>query len=145
MARSRDALLLEAGLERAAEQLGDITPQAMALLESRHPGAAAQFAALAADGRAEALTGMMVEQTLYCIMQWLESRSEIEIILWGSVPHHAETLGIDPILFAGLFAATCDVITAAMTDADELALWARLKTDLVGLTERVAETIRAPV
>lgn len=132
--------LLETGLTRAAERLGDITPGVMARFDAGFPAARERFTALCSATGPERLEGEMVEQALYCLMRWLESPQEIEIILHGSVPHHAATLAVPPAMFTGLMEAVCDEIIATVPadEADELALWYGLRTDLVGLIARAA-------
>ena len=83
--------LLDAILERAAEELGDITPLVLDRFYARFPEARDRFEALW-PGNAGALEGDMVERALYCIMMWIEARSEIEIMLRESVPQLASAL-----------------------------------------------------
>ncbi len=136
----KDLALLESGLARAADALGDITPGVMARFNARYPAARERFAALCSATGPERLEGEMVEQALYCLMRWLESPQEIEIILYGSVPHHAATLDVPPAMFTGLMEAVCDEIIATIPadEADELRLWEGLRADLVALIDRAA-------
>jgi len=78
--------LLEAGLTRAAEKLGDITAPVLTHFYERFPDAVATFDQLW-PGRRAALEGEMVERVIYCVMGWFEFPGEIEIMLLGSVPH----------------------------------------------------------
>ena len=55
---------LEQVLERAATEIGDITPQVLELYYSRYPQAREQFVELSA-GATESLEGRMVEEALY--------------------------------------------------------------------------------
>lgn len=124
-------VLLETSLERAAEEIGDITKPVIDLFYTRFPNSREAFERLWPNHRAN-LEGEMVEQTLYCLMQWLDSRDEIEIILSGSVPHHNTTLQVPPQWFGGLIDATADVITATIPAdrADEQAVWQELRAGL---------------
>lgn len=83
----------------------------------------------------------MVEQALYCFMEWYESQGEIEIVLMSTVPHHIQTLQVDPRHFSELMVAVSDTIVATIPPdkADELAVWAELRNDLMELVEGSAK------
>lgn len=136
-------LLLDASLERAAGQLGDITPLVYETYYQRCPEARAKFTELYPGG-AERLEGEMVEQALYCLMEWFRSPGEIEIVLLGTVPHHIETLGIEPYLFSELIIAVCDTLEATVPDnaADERAVWAELRGAMLELFKVAASYAR---
>jgi hypothetical protein len=142
---SNDLALLEAGLKRTADALGDITPRVMRLLYQRHAEAPATFKGFRANGLRQSLEGEMVAQTLHCIMQWLQDPMEVESIFWGTVPHHVETLKVSTSLFCGLFEAVCDTIIATIPlERDhEAELWARLRSDIAALIIRYAKSVRA--
>jgi hypothetical protein len=139
-----DIALMEIGIVRAADRLGDITPHVMSLLNERHIEAPTRFAEFREQGHKSAIEGEMVEQTLHCVMQWLEDPMEVESILWGTVPHHVETLKLPPSLFGGLFEAVIDTITAEIPDDafQELELWSRLREQLLGLVARFSRSAR---
>ena len=136
--------LLETGLARAAELLGDVTGAVMAAFYARFPEARSAFDRLAL-GRREQLEGEMVEQALYCVMNWFDRPGEIEIILLGSVPHHGDTLMVDPSWYEGLIAATGTVLAATVPAgaADERAVWAEVDGELRALVCQSAVWIRA--
>lgn len=123
--------LVEKILMRAAEQIGDVTAPAMAVYYERHPEALAAFEAHGL-GKREHLEGMMIENSLHCLMNWVESPGEIEILLSGSVPHHNDTLHVPPQLYTDLIEATADVIadTIPADNADELSVWREVRNDL---------------
>jgi hypothetical protein len=131
--------LLDRSLERAAERLGDVTVPAMERYFTRYPDSLAAFELLR-PGASARLAGEMVERTLYCVMQWLECPGEIEIMLLGSVPHHARTLEIRSEWFAGFIEAVVETIVATIPDAcpDEHAVWRELRQDLLQLVETSA-------
>lgn len=128
--------LVERALERAAEQLGDITAPVMARFFARCPDAEASFAHHWPQNP-ERLQAEMVDNALYCIMVWYERRAEIEIIIYTSVPHHAETLKIPSHWYRELLAATVDVLaeTCPSGAAEEAAMWADLRAALTGLVD----------
>jgi hypothetical protein len=128
--------LLEASLERAAEQTGDVTGAAMARYYGAYPDARHAFETLWPGNRSQ-LEGEMVERALYCLMYWLECPGEIEILLNGSVLHHNDTLHVPPEWYGGLIDATAEVIVATIPaqNALELRLWDELRSDLRGVIE----------
>src|SRR3546814_8825686 len=67
MERAEKMALLDRGLTRAAEAIGDVTPAVMALYYARYPEAAASFEHHGL-GKTAALEGEMVENCLYCLM-----------------------------------------------------------------------------
>ena len=128
--------IVESALERAAEQLGDVTPLVMARFFARCPGAEASFVHHWPHNPAR-LQAEMVDNALYCIMTWFERRTEIEIILYTSVPHHVETLKIPAEWYRELLGATVDILaeTCPADAAEEAALWVELRTALTGLVD----------
>ena len=132
--------LLQSSLERAAGQLGDITPHVMASYYARHPEARERFEVLH-SGNPRRLEGEMVEQVLYCLMEWFDSAGEIEIILVTTVPHHIDTLHIRPGLFIDLIAAVCETVVSTIPPdrADERGVWAELERELSRLSSSSAE------
>ena len=119
--------LLTATLERAAAALGDITPLVYARYYAVHPEGRACFEENFPGG-ADKLEGEMVSQVLYCLMEWLDSPGEIEIILLCTVPHHAETLNVPPHLFTGLITAVNETVAESIPAEAlaERAVWAEL-------------------
>lgn len=128
--------LVESALERAAEQLGDVTPPVMARFFARCPDAEASFVHHWPQ-HPERLQAEMVDNALYCVMTWYERRAEIEIILYTSVPHHADTLKIPRHWYGELLNATVDVLAETCPpDADaEAAMWTELRAALSALVE----------
>lgn len=134
---------LEASLERAAERLGDITPHVYDIYYRRCPEAKADFE-YHFPGDNHPLEGQMVEQALYCLMEWYDSPGEIEIILLGTVPHHIETLHIQPRHFSELINAVCETIVATIPpgNAEEMAVWRELQGELMALFDASAQYAR---
>lgn len=139
MTQEEKNILVHRGLERAAEELGDITAPVYALYYNRCPEARAKFIEHGPHGK-ERLEGEMVEQSLYCLMEWFASPGEIEIVLITTIPHHIETLGVDSSLFAKLITAICDVVVETIPPAaqDEREVWRELHADLMELCEESA-------
>lgn len=129
-------------LARAAEQLGDITGLAMARYYDNCPDAKAAFEAHA-FGNLARLEGMMIENSLYCLMYWFDSPGEIEIMLGESVLHHNDTLNVPPAWYRDLIEATAEVIaeTIPANNASELATWEELRRDLQGLVDNSRQFI----
>lgn len=131
---------LEASLERAAQQLGDITPHVYEAYYRRCPEAKADFE-YHFPGDDHPLEGQMVEQALYCLMEWFDSPGEVEIVLLTTVPHHIQTLHIEPRHFSELIVAVCETIVATIPpeNADELAVWKELLGELMALCDASAK------
>lgn len=138
--------LLDASLTRAAEQIGDITPSVMELFYSRYPEAKASFEALAAANNSAQLEGEMVERALFCIMYWFESPGEIEIMLSFSVPHHHDTLSINPAWYSGLIDAVVEIVTATIPPENtaEKAVWDELHAALRDIVEKSRKLFYEP-
>ncbi len=136
MGTDADKALLHACLERAAETLGDITPHVMARYYAAFPQARDLFEALQPGGRAN-LEGQMVEQVLYCLMEWFDSPGEIEVVLVSTIPHHLDTLGVGAEQFFALVGTVFDALAETIPPdrADEAVVLAGLRQaigDLVG-------------
>lgn len=129
--------LLETSLTRAAELLGDITPMVMARYYARFPEALEHFEYHGLGDR-ESLEGEMVEQILYCLLDYLQSRGAIEIMLLGTVPHHIQTLKIPATLFHGLLDCLCDVVaeTIPADSTNERRVLEDLHASLKALVDR---------
>lgn len=128
--------LVECSLERAADALGDITAPLMARFYAAHPAAQASFDHHGL-GKRDLLEAEMVGNVLYCLMTWFERPEEIRIILFDSVPHHLETLKVEPDWYQGMLDAGIDLIaeTLPASAADERAVWAEMRS---GLAEAIA-------
>ncbi len=131
MNNAEKVALVEDILMRAAEQIGDVTPAAMETYYRDHPEVKDAFEKHGL-GRRDQLEGMMIENSLHCLMHWFDSPGEIEILLSGSVPHHADTLQVPPEWYADLLEATADVIRATIPpeNDNELAVWDEARNDL---------------
>jgi hypothetical protein len=84
---------------------------------------------------------------LYCLMQWLESPGEIEMLLTGSVIHHNDTLHIPPTWFDELVKATADIIveTVPAEHSAEIAVWEDLRNDLHKLIVESSHQVYMPI
>ena len=105
--------LVNAVLERAAEDLGDITEAVLERYHASYPQARACFMHHEPHDFAK-LEAEMVSEALYCLMKWPESPGEVEIILLTTVPHHADTLAVPPDLFGGLITAVSETVAASI-------------------------------
>jgi hypothetical protein len=135
MANSDKLQVLESILERAADELGDITPLVMADFYSLHPGSRELFGHHGGQnvGRMEA---DMVESALYCLMTWFDRPAEIEIMFTHTIPHH-EMLNIPVEQFAGLLESTIRVLgaTLATDDSSGACIWGELEDSLLKLAK----------
>ncbi len=106
---------LDRALEIAAEAVGDIVPPAIALFYSRFPDAQVSFEHHGL-GKREKLEREMADNALYCLMTWPVRKSEVQILLFGSIPHHQDTLGVSADWYGGLIEAVIDVIATSLPD-----------------------------
>lgn len=128
--------VIEAGLERAADALGDVTAPVMAEFYRRFPDAMGSFAHHMPANPA-CLEAEMVGNTLYYVMTWFEKPSEARIAFDSSVPHHRVALAVPPDWYRGFIEAFLDVVEpAAVRDDHDRAVWQSLREGLVGLVER---------
>ncbi|HET6538546.1 MAG TPA: hypothetical protein VFG34_10610 [Sphingopyxis sp.] len=100
---------LEKSLMRAVDVIGDITPIVMARYYAEYPDAVASFERHGAGNRAQ-LEGLMIENAIYCLTQYIEQPSDIQILLSSSVPHHHFMLGVPTSRYQGLVDATIQTI-----------------------------------
>lgn len=137
------AALITAVLERAAEQLGDITPLAVELCYARHPEARELFRTLDPQSPAR-LEGAMVEQSLYCLMYWTDSPGEVEIVLMTTLPHHIETVGVSADMFTHFFIAVCDIIADTIPPGEtaQRQAWDEQRMELLALMDSSAAFAR---
>lgn len=128
---------VERSLERAAEAIGDITAPLMARFYAAHPAAEESFEHHGL-GKRTLLEAEMVGNVLYCLMTWFERPEEIRIILYDSIPHHQETLKVEPGWYEGMLWAGIDLIEDTLPGdaADERAAWAAMRA---GLAETIAK------
>ena len=127
---------IEAGLERAAEALGDVTQPVIDLFYQRFPDARASFAHHS-PGKPESLEAEMVGNALYYVMCWYENPIEARIAFDSSVPHHRVALGVPPDWYRGFIETFLDVVEpAAAPVGEEAQAWTELREALVGLVER---------
>jgi hypothetical protein len=134
-----DETLMEAILQQAADELGDITEAVMALYYSRQPEASAVFQQLA-TGEVVKLEANMVDSALYCLMTWTVRPAEVEITYMDVVSHH-QYLGIPLSVFIDLQIAVVDVVKNVIPDSNQAAikLLDRVATGLVDAIENAAE------
>ncbi len=124
--------LIEAGLTRVADTLGDISPQVMRAFYSRYPDAREMFERLSL-GHPEEMEGEMVSQTLYCLMAVLEHPQSTGIMLREEVVQH-KYYEIPIEYFNGFIDSTVDVIVDALGDDDD---------ESVPALNEVRETLKA--
>lgn len=127
--------VIEQGLERAAERLGDITAPVLAEFYRRFPAAKDSFV-YHSPPKPELLEAEMVGNTLYYAMTWFERPDEVRFAFDSSVPHHRVALEVPPEWYAGFIEAFVDVIVpAAVASSADQAVWQELREALVGLVE----------
>ncbi|MYM63950.1 hypothetical protein [Pseudomaricurvus sp. HS19] len=145
MASDNQQALIEATLTRTAEQVGDITPLVIQQLYHRFPEMEASFKHHGL-GKQQQLEGDMVQNALYCLMDWYADPGSIEVMLAHSVPHHHYTLKVPPHWYAGLLEVTAAVVGESIPPeaGAEQAAWEALTSQLLQVLEESSQHTDAP-
>lgn len=124
--------LLERGLERAADVVGDITGPVMQRFYSSHPEALEAFERHGLGDR-DPLEARMVENCLYFMMNWYERPREVLGLIEDSVPHHTHTLEVGGDWYGGMLEAALAVVTETIPadQPEELQVWAEMRDRLL--------------
>jgi hypothetical protein len=133
MNNSAKLQVLESVLERAADELGDITPAVLSNFYNAHPGSRELFGHHGGQNMSR-MEADMVESALYCLMTWFDRPVEIEIMFTHTIPHH-EMLDIPVDQFAGLLESTIRVLgeTLPADDKQGALVWSELEHSLLEL------------
>lgn len=113
------ARIVEEIFEQVAETLGDITKPVMQRAYEAFPEAKQSFKQHGLGEKLSDLEAVMVEQTLYCVIGWVESPGASKVTLDTTVPHHAETLNVPLPFFWSIFTALFDLVKASIPAADK--------------------------
>ena len=142
LTRADKIALIEQGLMRAAEVIGDLNAPVMGEFYRRCPQALAAFEQHACGNRPR-LEAEMMDNVLYCIMCWFERPEEIRILLFSSVPHHQETLKVDADWYAALLGAGVDIVAATVPPGvdDERAAWVEMRAGFVRAIDEARQVI----
>lgn len=129
--------LLDAVLERAADEIPELTAAAMEHFYRTWPEARASFEFHGGSDPGQ-LEAEMVDTALYFIMTWLERDGEIAVTVNSSVPHHITALKVDREWYTGLLGSVIAVIAATIPaeDAAGAALLSDIRRDLVELIDQ---------
>ena len=125
--------VLESILDRAAGELGDVTPAVLAHFYTLHPGSRDLFGHHGGQNRSR-MEADMVGSALYCLMTWFDRPAEIEIMFTHTIPHH-EMLDIPVEQFTGLLESTIHVVgdTLPADDSVSATVWRELENSLLEL------------
>ncbi len=125
--------VLERGLERAADVVGDITGPVMARFYASHPEALEAFERHGLGDR-DLLEARMVENCLYFMMNWYDRPREVLGLIEDSVPHHTHTLEVGGDWYGGMLAAALGVVmdTIPSDEAEEQQVWTEMRSRLLG-------------
>lgn len=119
-------------LSDVSQAMGDITQAVSELLYREAPDVEPAFTRLS-QGSVALLEGSMVEQVIYCIMDWHDAREEIELKLINTIPHHVRTLSVSVAHFVALVDAVFSVIMSGvphMGDWREVEFWKKFRKEM---------------
>ncbi|MEZ5682000.1 MAG: hypothetical protein R3E14_11995 [Erythrobacter sp.] len=135
MADARLALA-ERSLQRLADERGDVTDEVLAAYYARHPDARASFQHHGL-GETKALEARMVSESLFLLLQWIESPSTARIDHGTAITHHNDTMQIPPHWYLGLVDAALEILLGSIPAncAEERAMWLDLRGEFAGFVE----------
>lgn len=135
-------VLMQTTLERAAEELGDLTEPVTKRFYRRCPAAAASFRELGL-GEPRPLEARMIESVLFCLMTWLEERPIVEMLIQVYLPHHYLTLGVEVDWFRAMVEETADIIAETIPpgNAAERAAWSEISSGVLAV---IADALATP-
>ena len=128
--RERESLARR-GLERLAEQRGDVTRDVLLRYYRAMPDARASFVHHGLSD-VEGLEARMVAETFFLLLRWVEEPSSAQIDQATTIVHHNDTLEIGPRWYMGLVDAALDALHETLPgDAqDERDLWSDVRRDI---------------
>lgn len=131
LTREEKRELADRTLERAAEIVGDITQPTLDRFFARFPEAEAAFVRLA-DVDADQVEGRMVENCLYCMMEWFGRPGEVRGVIEDQIPHHVRTLEVSAQWYWEMLRASLEVVSEIIPPEapDEAAVWAEMSEGL---------------
>jgi hypothetical protein len=107
MEKVTDSDLINRCLEFAAEKFDDIHHPVLEKYHARLPEAKTEFKR---HDNSDKLEHDMVEQALYCLMNWSQRPAEVQIVLRDTIPHHIQTLKVPLIYLEELIDSLFDVV-----------------------------------
>ena len=131
LSEDKKAALIDEIFSLAAEELGDITTPVITRAYQLCPEGHKAFQTHALTNNLFDLEANMVEQTLYCILDWTRNREASKVAVFSTLPHHIETLEVSLEMFLSPFEALFDVIERVILPSDTLqqTAWQTLRTD----------------
>ena len=123
--------LLDAIVERAAEQLGDVHPQILAYFFAQHPEAKQVFTHHG-GAHQTSMQHAMVDWGLYCLFCWLEHTPEAKNVLTDAARQH-KSKHIDLEITHALMTSIFFIIGQSICDESsaERQLWNRLEAEII--------------
>lgn len=122
--------LVRKGLERLAEERGDITAEALERYYASEPGARQSFERHGL-GDVAGLEARMVSESVYLLLRWVEEPAAVRIDQASTIVHHNDTLDIGPRWYMGLIDAVLDILLEdTETRPEEHATWQAIRTEI---------------
>ena len=125
----RKALVHE-GLNRLAEERGDITAEVLERYYASQPAARQSFERHGLNDVA-GLEARMVSESVYLLLRWVEEPAAARIDQATTIVHHNDTLDIGPRWYMGLIDAVLDILLEAANEKPgEHAAWLAIRAEI---------------
>jgi hypothetical protein len=123
--------LVREGLERLAEERGDITAQVLQRYYEKHPDARQSFERHGLND-VSGLEARMVSESIYLLLRWVEEPVAVRIDQASTFVHHNDTLDIGPRWYMGLIDAVLDILLEAAEERpEEHSTWQAIRSEIV--------------
>lgn len=128
--------LVQAGLERLAEQRGDITQAVLDRYYAEQAGARESFLHHG-EGDLHGLEARMVSESIYLLLRWVEEPAAVRIDQASTIVHHNDTLKVGPRWYMGLIDAVLAIVleTVPTGATHERETWQGIRSEIAAFID----------
>ena len=128
--------LVQAGLERLAEQRGDITQAVLDRYYAEQAGARESFVHHG-EGDLHGLEARMVSESIYLLLRWVEEPAAVRIDQASTIVHHNDTLKVGPRWYMGLVDAVLAIVLETVPEEakQERATWMAIRSEIAAFID----------
>ena len=124
------AALVRAGLERLAEERGDITAEVLERYYAKLPDARQSFERHGLND-VSGLEARMVSESVYLLLRWVDEPVAVRIDQASTIVHHNDTLDIGPRWYMGMVDAVLEILLEASRERrEEHAVWQAIRIEI---------------